>query len=218
VGEVGVLKLKYPLGTTHGFEPVRPEVNEVGAGWQAVGHDFCGHARNEHLPAVRERPHAGGPDDRLAAVVALVAQVSLAGVHGHSYAERLVSRPPLCRERTLDSNGRGDGVGRFREHGHHAVPFALLLRPHTAVGGDDLGDELVVARGGDTHGLAVALPKACRPFDVGQDEGDGPLWEVDERSVLRPLHAELSRNHVRPSHSHGVEHAGGQCTEHQPGG
>ena len=132
-----------------------------------------------------------GPD-----VVALVAQLHVAGVHADAQLDR-------CQRCPLQVQRAGHRVGGARERDHEAVALALLDRTHTVVGGDDVRQRLVEARDGGRHRLGLGLPQPRRTLDVGQQQR--------HRSGRKLAHA-----HVAPvSFAHASQHAVTCSAEHQ---
>ena len=86
---------------------------------------------------------------------------------------RAAGQGPLQLERA------GQSVGRPAERGHEAVALALLDRAHAAVAADAVGDQLVIGRHRDRHGLGLVLPAPGRALDVGQQQGDGADRQVE---------------------------------------
>ena len=90
--------------------------------------------RHEDLVAVADRSQASAADHRLTEVVALVAQLRLAGVDRHAHVEiGALGGQGSADEASLGVDRRGHGIGRRGERGDHAVALSLLHRPHAAV-------------------------------------------------------------------------------------
>ncbi len=94
--------------------------------------------------------------DGRAGVVALVAQLHLAGVHPDT-------QPDRGQRRSLQLEGAGHRIGGARERGHETVTLALLDRAHTVMGGDDIAHDLVEPRNRGRHLLGLGLPQPRRP-------------------------------------------------------
>ena len=115
-------------------------------------------------------------------------------------------RPGLGDERSLGIDRRGHGVGRTGERAHHAVALALLDRPHAAVAGDDLVQDLVVPGNRHGHRFGRPFPPPRRPLDVGQQEADrsGRKREARRVGAAHVVHQETSDRRVDVMNDHGV--------------
>ena len=160
-GEIRMDHLPHALGTAEVLQPVRPEVGQVHAVRQVVDDQAGGCVRDEDLVPVADRSKASASDHGLTEVVAFVAQLGLAGVDRHAHVEVGPRRPGLGHQGSLGIDRRGHRIRRTGERGHHAVALALFDRPHAAVAGDDLVQDLVVP--GDRHGhrLRASAPTAA---------------------------------------------------------
>ncbi len=123
----------------------------------------------QHLAALRERPDARGPVDRLPVVVAAALE-RLTGVDAHPHRYRGCVVPLLGREHPLRLGGRRGRRDRTREHRERAVALALVLQEHPAVSLDRRRDERVVAGERGVHGHRRALPERGRVDHVGEQE------------------------------------------------
>jgi hypothetical protein len=143
-GEVAVDHLPHPLGTAKVFEAVHPEISQAHPLRQPIDDQPCSGVREEDLVAVSDAPQPSASDHGLAEVVALVAQLGLAGVDGHADVQVGSLRPLLAEEATLGVDGGGECIGRPRERGHDAVALSLLHRSYPAEVRDDVVHDLVV--------------------------------------------------------------------------
>jgi hypothetical protein len=108
--------------------------------------------RHDGLAAVRKVAQSSRLVDRGARVVALVAQLHIAGVHADAQLDRRQIRP-LQLQRTRHSVA---GAGKC---GYKAVAFTLFDRAHTVVLGDELGGGLIHACDRGRHRLGLGRPQ-----------------------------------------------------------
>ena len=163
VVQVGMAQLDDPLGTAKIAQLVAAQRKQPGAGWQVVGHDLFGCTGEDGLPAVRQVAQACGPVDGRPDVVALVAQVDLAGVQTDPQPDRRQG----CQ---LQVQGARHRVTSTVERDDKAVAFALLNRPHTTMRGNHVRECAVESRDGLRHFLGLCFPELRRPFDVGEKQ------------------------------------------------
>ena len=135
-GQVRVDDLPHALRPAEVLQAVHPEVGQARLLRQAVDDEPRGRVRHEDLVAVADRAQPRASDHGLTEVVALVAQLGLAGVDRHAHVEVGALRPVLAEEPSLGVDRGGDGVGRACERGDDAVAFSLLDRPNAAMVGD----------------------------------------------------------------------------------
>ena len=83
--QVGMHDLPDPFRPAEVLQAVSTEVDERDAVPQSIGDEPGRDVRDEHLPAVPAGAEAGAADDGQPEVVPLVAQLGLAGVHGHPH-------------------------------------------------------------------------------------------------------------------------------------
>ena len=98
--------------------------------------------RHHDLAAVGGRAEPGTSDDRRPEVVALIAQLDLAGVDGHANAHTDICRRPLGDERS--GQPRSDAVGNADPS--RSSPSPCSTGTVAAVRSDRLVEDLVVAR------------------------------------------------------------------------
>ena len=186
-GQVRVDDLPHVLRPPEILEAVHPEVGQARLLRQSVDDEPRGRIRHEDLVAVSDGAQPSASDHRLTEVVALVAQLGLAGVDGHAHVEVGALWPFLAEEPSLRVDRGGDGVGRACECGHDAVAFSLLDWPNATMVSDRLVEDLVVPRNRHRHRAGRVLPPSSRSFDVGQQEGHRPCRE-GEASCVRAAH------------------------------
>ena len=131
--QVVVGQLEHLLRAAQVLEPVRAEVEPRHPVRQRVAGEVHALTRRDHLAAVGEGPEPRGADDRLARVVARVAQLGVAGVQRHAHRNVDGGRPGLGCERPLRGERGRHRVRPTPEHRHDAVALALLHREHPAV-------------------------------------------------------------------------------------
>ena len=171
-GKITMDDLPDALGTAEILEPVRPEVSQGHAVRQAVDDQPGGCVRHENLVSVADRTQTSASDHGLTEVVAFVAQLCVAGVDRHAHVELRTWRPVLGHEGSLGIDRRGHRIRRTGKRGHHAVALSLLDRPHAAVAGDDLVQDLVVPGNRHGHRCGRAFPPLRRSLHVGQQKAD----------------------------------------------
>src|SRR4051812_40471175 len=112
------------------------EIVERGRVRNPIDDNVVGGLREQRLATVAEVADAGGAIDRGADVVALVPQLDLARVDPYAQADRV-------RVRALKVQCGRHGVRGASEGYDKAVALALFDGADTAVGVDDLVDDLV---------------------------------------------------------------------------
>ncbi len=157
-------QLDDPLGPAKVAQLVAAQRKQPGVGWQVVGDDLLGRAREHCLAAVGKVAQPCCSVDGRSDVVAFVAQLDLAGVQTDPQPDR--------RQRCqLQVEGARHRVAAAVERDDEAVAFTLLDRPHATVGGDDVRECAVEPCDGLRHLLRLRFPQPRRAFDVGQQQG-----------------------------------------------
>ena len=146
-------------------QPVAAEVGQPGTLRQAVDDEVVRGPGHHRLAAVGEIAQAGRPVHGRAHVVALVAQLRLAGVEADT-------EPDGGQRGPLQIEGAGHGFGGAGEGDHEAVALALLHGAHPSMAGDRFTEDAIEARHGLGHGLRLGFPQPGRAFDVGQQKRD----------------------------------------------
>ena len=137
-----------------------------------------GGRRTDDLIAVGEFDDPGRTIDDRTEVVAL-GRLDLAGVNPDADGQ-LQAATRLCELlATLELDRRGNRRTRRGERRPTAV--AEVLDDGTVVGGDDLGDELVMVRQRAAHLDRFAFPPTRAVLDVGVQEGDDTCWQLNRR-------------------------------------
>ena len=165
VVQIGVAELHHPFGAGQIAQRMGAEVGQRDVGRELVDDKRFRRTREHRLAAVGEIAQPRGAVDRRADVVALVAQLHVAGVHADAQLDRRQRCP-------LQVQGTSHRVGGAGERDDEAVALALLDGPHTVVGGDRIGQCLVEARDRGLHRLGLGLPQPRRTLDVGQQQRD----------------------------------------------
>ena len=174
----------------------RSQVDQLGVAG-IVGRQRRRRRRQQDLAAVGAGPQPGATDDGPAHVVALVAQLRLAGVHRHAHPQPR----QLRRQGPLGLHRRSHRVAGAGEGGHHAVTFALLHRPDPTVGGDGVVEQFVMAGDGRAHVGRSFLPQPARPLHVGQQERHRPRRQQELVPHRISLHHERSAQHRQRVHA-----------------
>ena len=152
---------------------VAAEVAEEEAVGEVLDHERGRGCRQQHLPAVAERPQPRAAVERLAHVPAPVPEAGIARVDGHPQRHGDPVRPRLGDECGLQLRGVPDGVGRVAERRDEVVALALLRRPRALVPDEHLAGEDVDAPKDGRHHVRMLLPEACRGRHIAEHEGHG---------------------------------------------
>jgi hypothetical protein len=159
------------------LQPVVAEVAE-GEAVEVLGKEVARRLREQDLPAVARRSHAGSPV-HVEADVAVGSRRGLTGVEPHPNADDFLVRPRMRRERALRlrrGSRRGAGGGeRDEERVTLGAEFGSVMRrerraQETVVLGEEVGPVLVEPLGEDRRAL-----------DVREQEGDGAAWRLHVR-------------------------------------
>ena len=186
---VAARRRKDLLGAPEVAQAMHAQIDQLHAIGQAIDDEIVRRARQQRLPAVRDRPQPRAAIDRLAEVVALVAQLRLGGVQRDPHPQRRRGRPRLRVQRGLGVQRRGERIRRAGKRRDDAVALALLDRAHPAVPADRILQQCVATGDRQRHRIGVGLPQPRRALDVGQQERHRPRREVEAR-LLRssPIH------------------------------
>ena len=160
------------------------EVDELHTVGQMTAHQHLGGARNHGLPAVGGGHQPGTPIDRQAGIPGVVDDDRLVGVQSDPRPQWPCGAPWLCRERLLERRGRGERVPGGRERGRHAVTHPR--EDVTAMGGDRLLEDLVVADHGSLHRTGSCSHRRVEPSrsvrrNVTVPEGGCPVMAPQPR-------------------------------------
>jgi len=144
-GEVGVQELPHPLRLLEVFQLGFSQIAETQPGWKSLPHKVGSDSRDKHLPTVRRGPQSSAVVHRRAVIIAQP-QISLARVYGDAHSERFRQRPRFMQQGQLNRTSGCYTIRGAGEHGEAAV--ALPARPDdlSALLGDELFNQLVVAR------------------------------------------------------------------------
>ena len=121
-----------------------------------------GGARQHRLAAVGQVAQPAGPVDGRSDVVALVAQLHVAGVNADAQPDRGQRRP-------LQIEGAGHGVDGAAERDHEAVAFALFDRADSVVVRYQFG-QCAIQFATPPSLLGLGVPQPGRAFDVGEQQ------------------------------------------------
>ena len=97
---------------------------------------------------------------------------ALAGVETHPDADRAIRRPRRRGDGPLDLDDRRDRVLRRLEDRERTV--ALVVDLDAAVSGQSAAQDLEVPFEDGSVSLAERVEEPRRPFDIGEQERDGP--------------------------------------------
>jgi hypothetical protein len=103
--------------------------------------------------------------------IALGCERGLAGVHSHPYSNVDLLRPQVFGDGPLRRQRCGDGVLRATKDDEEGVSLGIDLA--AAVLGEERTEEVVMLPQQVRVVLAETLQEPRRPFDVGEEEGDG---------------------------------------------
>ena len=131
VAQIGVAQLRDPHGAGEITQRMAAQVGQPCLVGKLVLDHFLGRGRDDGLAAVCQVAQPSGLVDRRARVVALVAQLHVAGVHPDPQLDRRQIRPLQLQRACHRIAGPG-------ERGDEAVAFALFDRAHAVVLGDEL--------------------------------------------------------------------------------
>jgi len=187
-------KLHNTFGTGHPTEFVGAQIGQPHIGGQRIRHQGLSYTRQHRLTAMRQIAQPRRLVDRRADVVALVAQLHLAGVHPDPQADRR-ERRPLQLQRTRHR------VGGPRERHHETVALPLLHRAHTAIGGQQRRQRLIQTRKGRRHLLGLGLPQPGRVLDVCQQQRHGARRQQPAYAQLAPVHQRQVRAWINLAHA-----------------
>ena len=130
---------------------VSAQIGQPRVGRQRVNGQRLGHTRQHRLAAMGQIAQPRGPVDRGTDVIALIAQLHLAGVHADPQANR-GQRRPLQLQRTRHR------VTGPRERHHKAVTLALLHRAHSAIRGHQIRQCAIQPLKRRRHPLGLRFP------------------------------------------------------------
>ena len=136
---------------------------------------------------------ASGPVDAQPDV-ALLCDDGLSGVHAHPYPDDCLARPRACGDLSLSGQCRGDGILRARKDDEEGVSLRVHLA--AAVLLKERAEEAVMLGQEDGVVLAEAFQQPGRPFDVGEEEGDGAAGKIGRHRFLQYL--DRAANRCRP--------------------
>ena len=160
-----VSELEDMLRANQVLQPVQAEVDQLHTRRPLVGQQLLSSPRQHHLARVADGEQTGTAVQR-GAVVMAAAQLSFAGVERDPDPQRAFGV-----EATLDVEGAAGRVRGGTEDGQHAVTLAAGLDQPAGVTLNRAADDRVMARHRPAHALRVAVPKASRPRQVGEQEG-----------------------------------------------
>ena len=131
--------------------------------------------REEHLAAVAGVADPGRPV-HVEADVAILGDHGLPGVDPHANADVRRLGPVVCRDAALGVGRRGDRLARPPEHPERRIALRVhLLAVVAAEGGPE---DLLMVRHHARVPVAELVDEPGRPFDVGEEEGDGAGGEL----------------------------------------
>lgn len=162
--------LEHALGLGEPPQLVGPEIEEGHPVGQAVGQEVTGGLGHQRLPAVREPAEPGASTERNAGVPPIRQHDDIAGMQGESHPQVVAVRPRLRVDGELQVDREGQGRPRTVEHGHEAVAFALLRRPHPAVAHHDVTHEDSEALDRSGRSRRIIGPQRRRSLDVAQHQ------------------------------------------------
>ncbi len=136
VVQIGMTQLHHPFRSGQVPQTVGAQVGEPRIVGQEVGNQITCGSRQHRLAAMGELTQPGGPVDRRADVITLIAQSHLTGVHANTQPDRRQRRP-------LQVDGARHGIGCAGERDHEAVTFALLDRTHPMMGAHQFGERAI---------------------------------------------------------------------------
>jgi hypothetical protein len=180
VAQVGMAQLHHPFRAGQIAQPVGAQIGQPHPGREPVDHQRLGRTRQHRLPAMGQITQPRAPVDGRTRVAAIIAQLHLAGMHRDAQPDR-GQRCPLQLQRARHR------VGGAGERGHETVALALLHWAHPAMGGDDIGHDVLEAcdRGG--HLIGLGLPQPRRALDVCQKQRHRSRQQ-------KPAHAQLAQS------------------------
>ncbi len=187
-------QLHHPLRARHTPQRIAAQIGQPHPVGQPIHHQRFGHPRHDRLPTMRQIADTRGAVDRRTRVVALIAQLNLAGMHADAYPDRS-ERRPLQRQRARHR------IRGPRERGHEAVALALLDRTHPVISGDGLVHRPVQQRQRGGHLLGLGLPQPRRALDIGQQQRHRPGRQQLAHTQFTPG----QRRHLRVL-AHGSQH------------
>ena len=136
IAKIGVAQLHHPLGAGQIAQRVSPQIGQPGISRKLIDNQIACGRRQHCLPTVGQIAQPRRPVDRRADVIALVAQLHIAGMHPDAQPDRRQRRP-------LQLKRARHRISGTRKRDHEAVALALLDRAHTAMGGDDVAQQPV---------------------------------------------------------------------------
>ena len=147
-------------------QPVWAEIDQAEPFGQPAFDEAGRRARQEHLTAVGECPHAGRTRRSRTEAVAASA-TRLAGVEADPRADREAFGPRFLGDPFDDLGCGAHGSRGSGEDGDRGVSFPHRLKEAAAASLDDLSDERVVADDRGAHGMRMRFPERRRAFQVG---------------------------------------------------
>jgi hypothetical protein len=97
-------------------------------------------------------------------------------------------------------------VAGTRERNHEAIAFALFDRPHTIMGGDDVGHRPIQQRDRSPHLVRLGLPQSRGALDVGEHERHRSRRQQLAHNQVAPVHRRRLRAGINLAHA--SQHAG----------
>ncbi|EXI70598.1 MAG: hypothetical protein AW07_03928 [Candidatus Accumulibacter sp. SK-11] len=163
------------------------DIVQAAAAGQGAANQRFGCRAEQGLAAVRHRQQAGDAIERATEIVA-AAEVRRPAVQRDAHAQRAARRPLLAGEARLDLAGGPQRCRGVVESDAEGV--ADRLEDESTVALDRRREQRVVPLQRDAHRLRLAFPEACRPFDVGKQEGG-----VDQCGIAEAGRAEFHLPH-----------------------
>ena len=173
-------ELHHTLGPWQVSQRVRTEIGQECALWQPVDDEIACGTGQHRLAAVCEIAQSCRPVDRRADVVALIAQLHLAGVQADAQSDR-GERCTLQLQRTCHC------VARTGERDDETVALALLDGTGTVVRGGRIGHRRVEACHGGGHLVGLVFPQAGGAFDVGEQQRHCSAGEKLAHAHVAPI-------------------------------
>ena len=152
------------------------------AGRQRVTGKFMRRVRKQGLAAMSGGHDAGTAIERGAEVVP-VSHLRRAGMDAHTCAKHCRLRPNFGKQSLLNGKGCGQRVSGDSKGGGDAVPGCL--EDDAVAVGNCLSEKCVMSCNGLSHGIGKGFPEFGPSFNVGEQEGDSPGWQV--HTALWPI-------------------------------
>ncbi len=175
LAQAGRDELVDPFGLVQVLQLVFAQIAECHIWQGVVPQQLARRLRHQHLPAVAGRADSRGAMDA-EADVALFADGRLARVDPHAHQQLSVAGPRLTGELPLRRDGGRDRILRARERDEERV--ALRVDLTAAVGVERSSQDPLVLGKGVAVEVAELLEEPRRPFDVREEERDGPAGEL----------------------------------------